>query len=371
MESLRAIAGLSGMAVASDFSEGAAAVEEIKRGGRLFLDEIGVAVVSVEPDQAKGLLSSIRGPHSPILAVEPERVVYSAEPSDVLSWDESSVTWGLQAIGVPSTRYSGAGVNVALLDTGIDKTHPDLADRIEIEQSFVPGEDVQDGAGHGTHCAGTICGPKRPQSRTRYGIAYNVGLMVAKVLDNNERGEEGAVLAGIRWAVANGCRVISMSLSSRVRKDEPHSMVFEVTAQRLLRRGIVMVAAAGNDSSRAKSIVAPVGRPASSPSIVAVGALDQQLQVADFSNGSTGDGRIDIVAPGVAILSSFLLKENIRYARTEGTSMATPHVTSVLALLAEAHPDLMGTDAVERLINGARALPASSADVGAGLVQAP
>jgi subtilisin family serine protease len=207
---------------------------------------------------------------------------------------------------------------------------------------------------------------------TRYGVAYDASLVIAKVLSNDGRGDEGTALMGIRWAVASGCRVISMSMSRRMRLDMPHSNVFEATAQRVLRRGIVMVAAAGNQSSRADDVVAPVGSPANCPSVVAVGAVDEDLNVADFSNGAVGQyGAIDICAPGVNVLSSYRLEDGHRYARGQGTSVGTPFVAGVLALLAEAYPDAAGTDLVKNLKDGARRLQASPRDVGVGMVQAP
>jgi subtilisin family serine protease len=369
MRTLFTVAGISDVAVAQEFSEEPATPDQVSRGAGIFLNEIGVAVLSVEPDQAEGLVTASHEGQA-ILAVEPEHYLYYEVPGS-FPWDESTVSWGLQAIGVPSSSYSGKGVGVAVLDTGIYLAHPDLTERVEMAQSFVAGQSVEDANGHGTHCAGLACGPKTPHHPTRYGVAYDASLLIAKVMGDNGRGEEGTALMGIRWAVANGCRVVSMSMSRKMRRDTPHSDVFEATAQRLLRRGIVMVAAAGNQSSRADSVIAPVGSPANCPSVVAVGAVDENLKVADFSNGSVGQGAIDICAPGVNVLSSYVLKDGYRHARGQGTSIATPLVAGVLALLAEAYPDAIGTDLVKNLKEGARGLQASPSDVGVGIVQAP
>lgn len=367
MHTLYTVAGVSDVAVAQDFSEEPATPDQVSRGAGIFLNEIGVAVLSVEPDQAEGLITASHEGQD-ILAVEPEHYLYFEVPNS--PWDESTASWALQAIGVPSSSYSGKGVGVAVLDTGIYMGHSDLADRVEMAQSFV-GQSADDVNGHGTHCAGLACGPKTPHHPTRYGVAYDASLLVAKVLGDNGRGEEGTALMGIRWAVASGCRVVSMSMSRRMSRDTPHSDVFEVTAQRLLQRGIVVVAAAGNHSSRANNLIAPVGSPANCPSVVAVGAVDENLKVADFSNGSVGQGVIDICAPGVDVLSSYILKDGHQYARGQGTSIATPLVAGVLALLAEAYPDAVGTDLVKNLKEGARGLQASPSDVGVGMLRAP
>ncbi len=100
-----------------------------------------------------------------------------------------------------------------MLDTGFDVGHPDFAGRRVVTQSFVPGEQAQDGHGHGTHCIGTDCGPRQPGQLPRYGIAYEAEIYAGKVLSNAGSGTDAGILAGIQWAIANGCQVISMSLA--------------------------------------------------------------------------------------------------------------------------------------------------------------
>jgi subtilisin len=158
-----------------------------------------------------------------------------------------------------------------------------------------------------------------------------------------------------------------------MRLDEPHSDIFEAIARRALRRGTVIVAAAGNQSSRVDGVIAPIGSPANCPSVVGVGAVDETLEVADFSNGAVGQyGAIDIAAPGVNIISSYSSKEHGQgYGTWSGTSFATPHVAGVLALLAEAYPNALGTTLVKDLKQGARRLDGTPTDVGVGMVQAP
>jgi subtilisin family serine protease len=140
---------------------------------------------------------------------------------------EATVTWGLQATKVVNSRFSGRGIKVAVLDTGFDLTHPDFVGRKIISKSFVDNEEVQDKQGHGTHCIGTACGPLTPSILPRYGVAYDAEIYVGKVLSNQGSGSDTGILAGITWAIANGCRIISMSLGARVEPGQAFSKIFE------------------------------------------------------------------------------------------------------------------------------------------------
>src|SRR5512133_3834465 len=173
---LSKLVGITTLAAASDFSHGAVDTREFRKSSSvgLFLDNLGVAAVSVEPEQQKKLSSASLRTGVPIIAVEPERYVYAAGPRATQGpWDESRVTWGLQAVEVPKTRFGGRGATVAVLDSGIDSSHPDMGSRVSQSESFIPNDSVDDRNGHGTHCAGTACGPREPRHQTRYGIAYN------------------------------------------------------------------------------------------------------------------------------------------------------------------------------------------------------
>ncbi|MBD1843928.1 S8 family serine peptidase [Cyanobacteria bacterium FACHB-63] len=392
-------------------SEGIQALSEtvdISASDSLVFSDLGVVVVNVEPAQLSSLSIAVQE-NSSLLAIEPEQVVYALrdeELNDVRSLstsvsvdylrgyqaavasltdnlisaaqsqavqaavDETTATWGLQATKVVNSQYSGRGIKVAVLDTGFDLTHPDFLDRRITSKSFVPGEEVQDRHGHGTHCIGTACGPKIPATLPRYGVAYNAEIFAAKVLSNQGSGTDSQILQGIAWALANGCDIISMSLGSRTFPGQSYSPIYEAVAQRALSRGSLIVAAAGNESKRSSGMIAPVGRPANCPSIMAVAALNAQLLVANFSTqGINPDGgQIDIAGPGVAVRSSWPLPT--QYKTISGTSMATPHVAGIAALHAEA-TGLRGQALWNLLMRSARRLPLPSVDVGAGLVQAP
>lgn len=365
----------------------------------VLFEELGAAVVEVRPEQRHALVTTAEA-ESSIIASEPERMVYALpitapqqapaeffpayrSDEDVVArhtraemaasqgpeWDEQAYTWGLQAIRASVSSWTGRDVKIAVLDTGVDTDHPDLAGRIEDTASFVPGETAEDGNGHGTHCIGTAAGPAHPQQGPRYGVACEARILAGKVLSNAGSGTDGQILAGMAWAVANGARVVSMSLGTRVRPGELFPHTYEKLAQRALKRGTVILAAAGNDSSRPPEIW-PVSRPANCPSILAVAALDKALTPTFFSNaGINGQGgEINIAAPGWQVLSA---APDGGYQHLNGTSMATPHAAGVIALLAQANPDASAADLMAALKAGAFPLTQPAGDVGAGLLQAP
>jgi subtilisin family serine protease len=294
--------------------------------------------------------------------------------------DNAQFTWGLQATKVNQSRFTGRGVRIAVLDTGMDLSHPDFFGRAINSQSFVSGEQVQDGNGHGTHCIGTALGPKAPATGVRrYGCASMGNIFAGKVLSNGGSGADNGILAGINWAIANQCRVVSMSLGARVTPGEAFSPIYEAVAQRALaaRPGTLIVAAAGNDSrlpsGERREPPVPVSRPANCPSIMAVGAVDSSLRIAPFSNGgiNANGGGVDIAGPGVSVFSSLPTNRGT-HGFLSGTSMATPHVAGIAAMWLEARGSTTTAQALWQLLTGnALRLPISSTDVGTGLVQAP
>ena len=368
------------------------------------VSNLGVAVVDLDPNQVQSLNAAVAGTQ-PILAVEPEQILYAI--GDTTSYlqgykegvtdlvdslsngagavmpeqqqlttadfsDDSDTTWGLKATKVVGNKYSGKGVKVAVLDTGLDLTHPDFAGRAITERSFIRGEEVQDRNGHGTHCIGTSCGPLNPpdpSSPMRYGVAYNAEIFAGKVLSNAGSGADGGILAGIEWAISNGCAIVSMSLGAATRPGTPFSPIYEEVAKRALSKGTLIIAAAGNESHRPR-VIRPVGRPANCPSIIAVAALDNGLQVARFSCGSINPdgGGVDIAGPGVDVYSTWPMPT--RYRTISGTSMATPHVAGIAALYAEA-TGKRGLELWALLMRDPQRLELLSTDVGLGLVQAP
>lgn len=338
--------------------------------GAVILEDLGIAVIA-EPDSGRAAsIASALASSEGILQIRPEFYLFAIQPPDPPHADTAEATWGLIATGAIESPHAGSGIRVAVLDTGFDQNHPDFAGRTVVTQSFVPNEDVQDVQGHGSHCIGTATGFRDLNGR-RYGIAPEAEIYVGKVLDNTGSGAEAWILSGMRWAVQQGCQVISMSLGRATRPGEPPDPLYERMGRFALDRGSLIVAAAGNESSRTYGYIAPVGAPANSPSIMAVAAVDQALAVAEFSCGGingTG-GEVNIAGPGVGVYSSFPLPQ--RYKTLRGTSMACPHVAGLAALWAASDNQLRGQALWDAVISNAKPLDLPPRDVGAGLVQAP
>ncbi|MDX3928284.1 MAG: S8 family serine peptidase [Shinella sp.] len=302
-----------------------------------------------------------------VLEARPEFFVFAQQQFV----DTQESTWGAAAVGAHKSPFTGQGIKIAVLDTGIDLKHPDYVGRAIVAQSFVKGETVDDVQGHGTHCAGTAAGKSVDPMVPRYGIAPDASLFVGKILNNRGFGTELDIVNGMNWAITQRCEVISMSVGAPVRSGERHSLLYERVGKLALQNGSLIVAAAGNESNRGLGFIAPVSSPANAPSILAVGALDGSLNVATFSAGGVNPegGEIDIAAPGVGIFSSVPLPQ--KYRTMMGTSMACPHVAGVAALWAQSDPGLRGSALWSALQQNAKPLPQEGRDVGSGLVQAP
>lgn len=370
------------VADARDFEDQAVTPEDVGDADALMFPEIGVALVGGAAMQERGM--SAQGEFTaegPVQIIEPEYFVF-AENSEYLRGFASAAntiakdlgtergavaeeeemdaavlgaTWGLVRCKVPPSTRSGSRIKVAVLDTGMDLGHPDFAGRVVTTRTFV-GQPVQDLHGHGTHCIGTASGSLSPAGTTpRYGIAHRSRIFAGKVLTNSGSGTGAGVLAGMNWAIANRCEVISMSLGSQ----SPVQAAYTNAGAAALRNGCLIIAAAGNDYGR------PTGAPANSPTIMAVASLDQTLAPSDFSNR----GKIEVAAPGRDVFSSW--PRPIRYKTISGTSMATPHVAGCAALWAQSNPGLRGMTLWRQLQSSARRLPFAASLVGSGLVQAP
>ncbi len=370
------------VADARDFAASDVGIEDVGDADALNFPAIGVALVGGDTMQARGLAAFEAAGDGPIETIEPEYFAF-AENSEYLRGflraagtiaadlgaggsgaavaDEDDLeaqvlgaTWGLVRCKVPPSTRSGLGIKVAVLDTGMDLGHPDFPGRVAATASFV-GQPVQDLHSHGTHCIGTACGPKAPAGATpRYGIAHQARIFVGKVLTNAGGGTSGSVLAGMNWAIANRCQVISMSLGAQTGVQAAYT----AAGNAALANGCLIIAAAGNAA-------AATGAPANSPSVMSVASLDPTLAPSSFSNF----GKVEIAAPGRDVFSS--VPRPTRYGFKSGTSMATPHVAGVAALWAQTSASLRGVLLWRKLQATARPLPFPLARVGRGLVQAP
>jgi subtilisin family serine protease len=368
---LRSLAEVRSVVAWSDAGDGALDADALAFADAIMFDALGIAVVARAPDELAESLAATQATRAAVIAVEPEHVLHAIvveQPEAAAEFsDDDAFTWGLRATGVDATRATGQGIKIAVLDTGIDAGHPDFAGRAITTRSFLTGATADDGHGHGTHCAGIAAGPARPGEGRRYGIAPQAVLFVGKVLDDSGSGTDASILAGIDWALTNGCRIISTSLGADVRTV---STAYETVGRRALAAGALIVAAAGNNANRRRGDPGFVGIPANSPSIMAVAALDSELQIADFSAGSNpvAGGAVDVAAPGVDVYSAWPMPR--RTNTISGTSQATPHVAGIAALWSQVTGDTAGA-LWATVVGAARRLDLATADVGAGIVRAP
>jgi subtilisin family serine protease len=319
--------------------------------------------------------------------------------ADPQATSAAGTTWGAKAIGADTSPFTGQGIVVAILDTGIDKTHPAFSG-VEIVEKDFTGEGNGDEDGHGTHCAGTIFG--REVSGTRIGIAPGVKkALIGKVL-GRDGGSSTNVVKAIQWAVDEGAHIISMSLGidfpGLVKTLEQRGFPTELATSRALEgyranlqlfdrltafvraagsftSAAIFIAAAGNESRKDEdpNFEIAVSPPAVAEGIISVAALgegEHGFVVAPFSNtGALVSG------PGVRILSA---KAGGGLAALSGTSMAAPHVAGAAALWGEKirqtrtlnsiqlTAKLIGSAGTEKLEPGFDVF-----DVGAGMVRAP
>lgn len=333
-------------------------------------------------------------PNMPMTLVEP--IARAAQPST----DEDTVTWGVQAVRADESPFDGSGITVAVLDTGIDVTHPAF-DGVRIDQKDFTGEGDGDDNGHGTHCAGTVFGQN--VDGLRIGVAPGVDrALIGKVLGTNGTGSTGSIVEAIQWALSSGAHVISLSLGINFpgmvkRLIDVHGFPADLATSKALDAycsnvnlfgalatmakaqssafgtAAILVAPAGNESNRHLDMA--VVTPAAVEGFYSVGALEKASDgylVPDFSN--TGP---NVVGPGVAVQSAKTGGPGLQ--TMNGTSMATHHVAGVAALWGSRllnRGGLLTTDALaaqlaasgrqDVLMPGFEPL-----DVGAGLIQAP
>lgn len=272
-------------------------------------------------------------------------------------WLDGKITASLDRsaaqIGAPQAwqqGFTGAGATVAVLDTGIDATHPDLQGSVVEEKNFTPATTTDDKFGHGTHVAATITGAGKYQ-----GIAPDAKLVNGKVLDDNGGGSESGVIAGMEWA-ATKADVVNMSLGTNSPSDGT-DLVSQAVNRLTAEHGALFVVSAGNSG-------APVASPAAADSALTVGAVERDDRLASFSSRGPrlGDGAIkpDITAPGVDIVAAKAKDGRIGtpvgegHVALSGTSMAAPHVAGAAAILAAKNPAWSPLDIKTTLMNSAK-----------------
>jgi subtilisin family serine protease/Tol biopolymer transport system component len=260
-------------------------------------------------------------------------------------------------VGAPQAwaqGYDGTGTTVAVLDTGVDTTHPDLAGKVDAEENFSFSGTTGDRYGHGTHVAGIVAG-----GGSRYtGVAPRARLLSGKVLGDDGSGFESWAIEGMEWAVAAGADVVNMSLGSSFPSNgnDPVSLAIDrLTAE----HDVTFVVSAGNSGPGGGTI----GSPAAASSAITVGAIDKAGLLARFSSRGPriGDAAIkpDLTAPGAGIVSAradgTALGSVVEaaYTRLSGTSMAAPHVAGAAAILKQRRPGVSAAEVKAALVTTA------------------
>jgi subtilisin len=252
----------------------------------------------------------------------PDLLVFEGQPSP----QAETVPIGITQVKAPAAwdASRGKGINVAVLDTGIDAMHPDLAANVKGAVSFVPGETPADGNGHGTHCAGTIAAAMNGSGVV--GVAPAASLFAVKVLANNGSGNWSWLIAGIDWCMKNNIKILSMSLGGG---SAPAAL--ETMCNNAFAHGLLLVAAAGNTGPPTPPATSSVGYPGKYKNVIAVSAIDNANVIAAFSSRGP---EVEICAPGVSVLSC---KPGGGFQSMSGTSMACPHVAGGAAVVWGAH----------------------------------
>lgn len=302
------------------------------------------------------------------------RVLASRPDVDVIWLDEPVHT--LLDVSVPlingpkmwADGFTGVGIRVGIVDTGIDPDHPDFAGRVSATRDFT-GEGDRDNNGHGTHVAG-IVGGSGAQSGGKYrGVAPDCTLIVAKVLKGNGSGMMSDVIAGLEYAANLYAQVINLSLGGGSNCDGTDAL--SVACNNLVDQGIVVCVASGNAGPGAGTL----GSPGCAEKPITIGATDKQDGIAGYSSrGPTADGRVkpDICFPGSSIHSCRAKGTSMGdpidayYTTASGTSMATPHASGASALLLQAHPELKPGQVKDALRAGAKNLGLDPNTQGAG-----
>ncbi|MDD9270559.1 S8 family peptidase [Paenibacillus sp. GCM10023248] len=234
-----------------------------------------------------------------------------------------AIPWGVDQIGAPEVwnKSLGQNIRIGVIDTGIDYNHPDLRNSISrginlLNHSMLPYDDN----GHGTHIAGTIAATGRNSGII--GVAPRAIIHPVKAFDHSGSAYVSDIIAGIDWCVSNDLDIINMSFGMK-----SYNRALEQAVLNAYYRGKVIVASSGNDGKRKT-----VDYPARFPQVVSVGATTRQGRIAPFSNRGK---QIDIYAPGERVYSSWL---HGKYNELSGTSMATAHVSGVIALMLAIKP---------------------------------
>jgi len=328
------------------------------------------AAVEVNKKQAAGLWQTLTRPAASRAADGQRSAAAGVQKIWLDDKVKATLDQSVAQIGAPSAwaaGYTGEGVKVAVLDTGIDSSHPDLAGRVIAEANFTTTPDAGNHFGHGTHVASIIAGSGAASGGTFKGVAPDVSLLYGKVMNDSGSGDVSDILAGMQWAVDEGAKVVNMSLGAT---DGPEIDPLEDAVDTLSAQyGTLFVVSSGNEGEDGDSTVAS---PGSADAALTVCAIDGSDALASFSSTGprVGDDAVkpDITAPGVNITAARAAGTSLcqtgcgpgdgpvddNCTSLSGTSMAGPHVAGAAALLASEHPDWSGQQLKDALMASAK-----------------
>ncbi|MFI1015881.1 S8 family peptidase [Streptomyces sp. NPDC020965] len=332
------------------------------------LPSINADAVTVPKQDAGGLWAALTG--SGAGSIRAARTTPGIERVWLDAVYTANLDTSVGRIGAPKvwqSGYDGKGVTIAVLDSGVDDTHPDLATQVVGAANFSSSPDTRDRNGHGTHIASIAAGTGAKSGGKYKGVAPGAKILNGKIMGDHGTVESGAI-AAVDWAVGQGADIVTMSFGSG---DGPEINPLEAHINRMTKeKGVLFTVSAGNEGPDAGTI----GSPGSAEAALTVGAVDDADKIAPFSSvGPLHDGAIkpDVTAPGVGITAASAPGSTIAeqvgenpagYFTIGGTSMSTPHVAGAAALLKQRHPGWTG----ERL---KAALTASAQDGGYSVFQ--
>ncbi|MEU6226994.1 S8 family peptidase [Streptomyces sp. NPDC047042] len=289
----------------------------------------------------------------------------------------ASLDKSVPQIGAPkawAAGYDGKGVKIAVLDTGVDATHPDLRNQVIAAKNFSTAATTADKVGHGTHVASIAAGTGAKSGGKYKGVAPGARIISGKVLDDTGAGDDSGILAGMEWAAEQGAQIVNLSLGGQ---DTPEVDPLEATVNKLsAEKGILFAIAAGNSGPET------ISSPGSADAALTVGAVDDKDLLADFSSTGprVGDGAVkpDVTAPGVDITAASakgsIIEQEVGekpagYLTISGTSMATPHVAGAAAILKQQHPKWTYAEIKGALTGSAKGGKYTPFQQGAGRIQ--
>jgi subtilisin family serine protease len=332
----------------------------------LTLESINARSMRESKDSARAFWNSVSG------SASAEGMTAAAAPVERIWLNrkaQANLTESVPQVGAPTAwdaGYDGTGTTVAVLDTGIDATHPDLdGGKVLAAANFSTDTDTVDHHGHGTHVASIVAGTGEGNPAGRKGVAPGAKLISAKVLNAGGSGDFAGIIDGLEWAAAQGADVANMSLGTNAPSDGNDVLVQAIDAISASSDMLVVVAA-GNLGSGESTIASPGW----ADSALTVGAVSKQDALAGFSSRGPrlGDYGIkpDITAPGVDIVAARAAGSTLgeivdgNYQKLSGTSMAAPHVAGAAAIMAQRFPERGNSELKDTLITSSKAVAGQS-----------